>query len=322
MPKLNEYRAVARLGAPRPSRSPGAIRVRHGTTQPCASFYSNGKSTLTINTDPATDPQRQSFLTVVVGQNALLRDGLVSILRAAGFRVLDPACSVSDLDMSLLSQQQQPILMIVATGDDSTAAVEQIELFKDPHINGSVVVVANRFRLNDVILAFQQGTKAYFMKEASSAAFIKYLELVMMGETIVPQEILSFILDRKDDYQNENEIRVNSRHAKMNTDDNHVCENTHVPRFSDREKDILRYLISGSSNKAIARKIDIPEATVKVYINAILRKVKVQNRTQAAIWVMNNGSLIFAVDKSSSNYHKRSAETLFTLEVVPALKAA
>jgi two-component system nitrate/nitrite response regulator NarL len=51
-------------------------------------------------------------------------------------------------------------------------------------------------------------------------------------------------------------------------------------------------LIEGNSNKSIARKIDIAEATVKVHVKAILRKIRVQNRTQAAIWGMNNESLM------------------------------
>jgi hypothetical protein len=52
---------------------------------------------------------------------------------------------------------------------------------------------------------------------------------------------------------------------------------------------ILRCLIEGGSNKSIARKNDIAEATVKVHVKAILRKIRVHNRTQAAIWGMNNG---------------------------------
>ena len=106
---------------------------------------------------------RQSFLTVVVGQNVQLREGLVGMLRAAGFQVLDAACSVSDLDMSFLYLQQS-ILMIVTVGDDPSAAVEQIELFKDTSTNGSVVVVADRFRLNDVISAFQRVRKLILLR--------------------------------------------------------------------------------------------------------------------------------------------------------------
>ena len=76
----------------------------------------------------------------------------------------------------------------------------------------------------------------------------------------------------------------------MVTDDNRVHEE-HRLHVSDREKTVLHCLITGDSNKTIARKINIAEATVKVYVKTILRKVKVQNRTQAAIWAMQNESI-------------------------------
>ena len=62
----------------------------------------------------------------------------------------------------------------------------------------------------------------------------------------------------------------------------------------------MHCLIEGDSNKSIARKIDIAEATVKVHVKAILRKIRVQNRTQAAIWGMNNGSLVRTINGSCS----------------------
>ena len=70
-----------------------------------------------------------------------------------------------------------------------------------------------------------------------------------------------------------------------------TTEDTIAPQLSPREKSILRCLVEGDSNKSIARKIDIAEATVKVHVKAILRKIRVQNRTQAAIWAMNHGAL-------------------------------
>jgi two-component system nitrate/nitrite response regulator NarL len=72
-----------------------------------------------------------------------------------------------------------------------------------------------------------------------------------------------------------------------------------MPRLSDRERCILNCLIAGDSNKTIARKIDIAEATVKVHVKAILRKVRVQNRTQAAIWAMSNGLSISTIGHGS-----------------------
>ncbi|KQX20052.1 hypothetical protein ASD39_09170 [Sphingomonas sp. Root50] len=59
--------------------------------------------------------------------------------------------------------------------------------------------------------------------------------------------------------------------------------------LSDREVEVLRELGKGCANKTIARRLGISEATVKVHVKATLRKLQVANRTQAAIWAMQNG---------------------------------
>jgi two-component system nitrate/nitrite response regulator NarL len=54
--------------------------------------------------------------------------------------------------------------------------------------------------------------------------------------------------------------------------------------LSGREVEILKQLMEGESNKVIAKKLGIAEATIKIHVKTILRKVRVQNRTQAALW--------------------------------------
>jgi two-component system nitrate/nitrite response regulator NarL len=88
-----------------------------------------------------------------------------------------------------------------------------------------------------------------------------------------------------------------------------------------REKSILRCLIEGHSNKCIARKIDIAEATVKVHVKAILRKIRVQNRTQAAIWGMNNASVTrLASNNSPSSTSDVSKRLPIPVEVISEIK--
>ena len=67
--------------------------------------------------------------------------------------------------------------------------------------------------------------------------------------------------------------------------------------LSEREAQILDGLVKGHANKVIARICDITEATVKVHMKSILRKIRVDNRTQAAIWAMANG---YAAEGSNS----------------------
>jgi DNA-binding CsgD family transcriptional regulator len=58
--------------------------------------------------------------------------------------------------------------------------------------------------------------------------------------------------------------------------------------LSKREHQILRCLVYGMSNKLIARELNIAETTVKVHIRGVLRKTRLSNRTQAAIWALNS----------------------------------
>jgi two-component system, NarL family, nitrate/nitrite response regulator NarL len=61
------------------------------------------------------------------------------------------------------------------------------------------------------------------------------------------------------------------------------------PRLSEREAQILDGLVKGYANKVIARSCEITEATVKVHMKSILRKIQVANRTQAAVWALEHG---------------------------------
>jgi two-component system, NarL family, nitrate/nitrite response regulator NarL len=77
---------------------------------------------------------------------------------------------------------------------------------------------------------------------------------------------------------------------ETNPANGHVCVGAAaVPKLSEREIQILDGLVRGYANKVIARRCDISEATVKVHMKSILRKIRVGNRTQAAIWALEHG---------------------------------
>jgi two-component system, NarL family, nitrate/nitrite response regulator NarL len=76
-----------------------------------------------------------------------------------------------------------------------------------------------------------------------------------------------------------------------------ISSSKNMPKLSDREEQILKDLVKGHSNKLIARTCAVTEATVKVHIKSILRKARVANRTQAAVWALENGY----ADEAASN---------------------
>jgi DNA-binding NarL/FixJ family response regulator len=236
---------------------------------------------------------RQSSAIILVGKNTLFREGLARILSSADFRILASVSCADDLRPGEL-QLHRPLLLVVHTGDDFDAAVEQIKLFREQHPGGRIAIVAYHYRPGDLVSAFRAGANGYFVDVLDCDVFAKSIELVMMGETIFPPAFLPFVLDPESAPLGEAVPHgENDRAMLIRTND------TSTPQLSTREKSILRCLIEGNSNKSIARKINIAEATVKVHVKAILRKIRVQNRTQAAIWGMNNGSEIWGTNSGS-----------------------
>ena len=191
--------------------------------------------------------------------------------------------------------QHRSALLVISPGDDPDATAMQIALFKEKQPSGRVAVLADHYNLDVVLSAFRAGANAYFVKVTTCSAFIKSLELVMLGETIVPTEILPFILAHKDEAI-DLEVGADAEVLPIAQP-----SGAGTRSLSSQEKRILRYLVDGSSNKVIARKIDIAEATVKVHVKAILRKIRVHNRTQAAVWAMNNSSLFTEIRKCSDD---------------------
>jgi DNA-binding NarL/FixJ family response regulator len=225
--------------------------------------------------------------TAIVGPSALLREGLARILGTTNFRIIASGCQVQDV---VSTSHHQPILLLIDAGDDPEAAVAQIVLFKEQQPSGRVAVLTDHYRLDDMVSAFRAGANLYFAKHVKCDALIKALELILLGETILPPELLALIGDRE---SKKNALTFDRRNCRDPSPMEGVED---VARLSVREKCILRCIVEGDSNKIIARKIEIAEATVKVHVKAILRKIRVHNRTQAAIWAMNNCASIWRAD--------------------------
>jgi DNA-binding NarL/FixJ family response regulator len=228
---------------------------------------------------------RQSFTTVLVGPSELLREGLIRILNAEKFRILSSAASVCDLLQKPLPHQRPILLIIDVDAPDAHAGFAQIADFKAVYASSHVVALADHCRSDYVVSAFRAGADAYLTKVAPRETFIKTLELVMLGQTVLPAETSTCIQDIRPDMKNIAATELTRVPYKSEN------EETERSVLSNRERSILRCLMGGESNKTIARKINIAEATVKAHVKAILRKIRVRNRTQAAVWAMNHDVL-------------------------------
>jgi two-component system nitrate/nitrite response regulator NarL len=228
-----------------------------------------------------------SFATIVIGKSGLIREGISRILAAANSRTLASISSIEEV--RLRRPGKSPLLfLLVHTDGDRDFSLEQIEFLKSWAPASRIAIVADRYRPGEPLMAFRAGVSGYFVNVTSCPVFIKSIELIMMGETIFPPEFLSPAHEAE---TGDSRLIAISPPLKTERTIFFPVEDAIAPHLSPRERSILRCLIEGASNKTIARKMDIAEATVKVHVKAILRKIGVQNRTQAAIWGVNNDSL-------------------------------
>jgi two-component system nitrate/nitrite response regulator NarL len=248
---------------------------------------------------------------VLVSENVLLREGLERILTAAGFRIIASALRADDHVLSKLDREQS-ILFIINVSDYFDAGLRQVALFKKWYPAGQLVVLADRPQLTGMMSAFRAGANAYLGKVTTCETFVKSLELVTLGLTLWPPEILDVISNRTPDSRTDH-VPAPTENGHADGDENvrkhepveaDVERNEHsagadsgdASRLSVRERAILRCLTEGDSNKTVARKMAMTEGSVKVHVKTILRKIRVRNRTQAAIWAMSNDPVILERD--------------------------
>ena len=242
----------------------------------------------------------EPIATAVVEPNFLVREGLIRILRAPRFRVVSSTALIDASVLDILTRHER-VLVVFSSGLEYESVVKQIALFRERHLTGRVAVLADRYEPSDVLSAFKAGANAYFDESTTYDAFLKSLELLMLGETLMPANVLPFLFAEGG--------RTVPHEIQVNAEALHDAS----PLLSEQEKRILRYLVEGESNKMIARKIDIAEATVKVHIKAILRKIRVQNRTQAAVWAMNKSRVDSSINGSQNGRDRSRNSRLQTI---------
>jgi two-component system, NarL family, nitrate/nitrite response regulator NarL len=210
------------------------------------------------------------FSIFLIDADRLFREGMKRILTESAYEVVGEARSV---DEAAAAFRQADKIDLVALDIADWGAAGTAFILDAARARGIKTVVLTSDRSPAAIAkAIGSSVDAYLLKDMSPEALVRSLQLVMLGQQIFPTSLMASVLT-----------------AARTTEPAAAKAGTPFKGLSPREVQILRHLMTGRSNKAIARALEISEATVKVHLKALLRKVQASNRTQAAIWAMNNG---------------------------------
>jgi two-component system nitrate/nitrite response regulator NarL len=214
-----------------------------------------------------------SAIVFPVCTNPLLRLGLEQILSETGFIVWHDI--VDGFSSLPVIEDASPTLFVIDENSFVGGSIDLVKRLKAHAPSARIVMLADAFDPATVAAGWDAGVNGFCLSTHKHDVLVKSLELVMLGEAVLPAII---VLPLAGAY-------AYSFYRKPAEDSRESSANGHTTRkLSNRESEILTCLTEGEPNKVIARRLNLSEATVKVHVKAILKKIGACNRTQAALW--------------------------------------
>ena len=225
--------------------------------------------------------------TIIIEPRSLVREGLVSLMASHSYHVIGGVASTADIDSALLVADVPRLVLLGALPAEEAAPAARCirKLWPDTKI----VLLFEHASSTDYQNWQASEIDGCIPLSASPDVLIGTLQQILDGDLkILVHEAVSRSVIALPSARLPVALAVTNEEARNGAFGGSFSIRVRHG-LSEREEQVLRDLVKGRSNKIIARKLDIAEATVKVHLKSILRKIRMANRTQAAIWALENG---------------------------------
>ncbi len=199
---------------------------------------------------------------LLIDDHALFRFGLGELLERRGITV----DAQGDCEAGIARvMQTRPDVVLLDLRMPQMTGLEVLKRLRETGQTMPIAMLTTSTDERDLIAALQAGAQGYLLKDMEPDELIAALRNILAGDTVVAKE-LTGILARVVQGGGE------ERRAPLAFSD-----------LTPREREILCHLADGRSNKVIARVLGITDGTVKLHVKAILRKLAVHSRVEAAV---------------------------------------
>ncbi|HMV60378.1 MAG TPA: response regulator transcription factor [Agitococcus sp.] len=200
---------------------------------------------------------------LLVDDHTLFRSGIRALL--ASQEDIDIVGEAGEGSEALkLCQILKPDIVLLDLNMPGLSGLEVLKLMLEDSHQQLVIMLTLSEEAEDLLKALQLGAKGYLLKNSNVDYLVNAIRLVAQGGTAIQPEMTSTLVAG---------LRQNKKE-----------ETEEKEQLTLREKEVLKLVSSGQSNKEIARKLDIGESTVKFHIQSILRKLNLSSRVQAAVY--------------------------------------
>ncbi|WP_313465767.1 two-component system response regulator NarL [Pseudomonas nitroreducens] len=202
---------------------------------------------------------------LLVDDHPMMRKGVIQLLEFEDdLQVVGEAGSGEEA--LRMAAELEPDMILLDLNMKGMTGLDTLRALRENGEDARIVVFTVSDDRNDVINVLRAGADGYLLKDMEPERLLEHIRQAATGQlTISPQ--LTQVLAQA--------LRGDDRPKG-------------IEELTDRERQILRQLAHGYSNKMIARKLDITEGAVKVHVKRVLHKLGMRSRVEAAVWAVEN----------------------------------
>lgn len=196
---------------------------------------------------------------LVIDDHPIVRVGIAAIINAHPEMMTVAQCGSGEEAVSLF-EQHRPDITLMDLRLPGMSGVEAIRTIRARHPKACFVVLTTYEGDEDIFQAIEAGARGYVIKGMPHEALVEALRRVYSGGRFLPPPVSRALASRTPDSD-----------------------------LSAREREVLSLLARGESNRQIAARLGITEATVKCHVSVILMRLQVSDRTQAVVTALQRG---------------------------------
>jgi DNA-binding NarL/FixJ family response regulator len=208
---------------------------------------------------------------LLADDHALFRAGIASLLKAWGMEVVGQAAD--GIEAIELTRRLQPELVLMDVRMSPCNGLEATRVIKSELPDVKVIIVTVSEDDQDLFEAVKSGAEGYLLKGMSEQELSSTLEKISAGEPALSPGLAAKILDEFARMAREGAGRSPGSEGGL----------------TDRERDVLRLVADGATNREIGSQLYISENTVSFHMKNILAKLHLKNRAHAAAFAIRAG---------------------------------
>ena len=207
---------------------------------------------------------------LIIDDHALFRVGLQELLTRRHITVID---AVGDgVEGIRLAQESKPDVVLVDLRMPIMDGLTVLRRLRESGLTMPVVMLTTSTEERDLVESLRNGAQGYLIKDMEPDEVISALEQIVEGSTVVAPELTGVLAKV-----------VQGGGSEVLVPEDPFGE------LTPREREILAHVAEGQSNKVIARNLGISDGTVKLHVKAVLRKLGLHSRVEAAVMAVERG---------------------------------